>query len=113
MTRWRVREELPQNATEIELLLLTEVPPPAFRDVGDAVWFIIVTFTTVGFGDLTPNGHMAKFVTVLAIFAGVTLFAMPIAIVGKNFIIAWDERSKTQVSKDAKLCPLTLSTKPL
>eukprot|EP00967_Tisochrysis_lutea_P011170 scaffold12653_cov31-Tisochrysis_lutea.AAC.3 len=58
MTRWRVREELPQNATEIELLLLTEVPPPAFRDVGDAVWFIIVTFTTVGFGDLTPNGHV-------------------------------------------------------
>lgn len=46
MVRWRARI-FPANASAADLALLEDLPRPAFRDIGDAVWFIIVTCTTV------------------------------------------------------------------
>ncbi|EOD22949.1 hypothetical protein EMIHUDRAFT_447739 [Emiliania huxleyi CCMP1516] len=64
-----------------------------YNDLGEAIWCMIVTFTTVGYGDVSPEGHLGKMVCSLAIFAGVVLIAMPLAIVGNNFVIAWEERA--------------------
>ena len=45
-------------------------------------------------GDLSPGGHLGKTITAVAIFCGVILLAMPLAIVGNNFSMAWEERAK-------------------
>ena len=58
---------------------------------------MLVTFTTVGYGDVSPEGHAGKVVGSVAILAGVVLLAMPLAIVGNNFSKAWEERSKVQL----------------
>ncbi|MBN1478615.1 ion transporter [Candidatus Sumerlaeota bacterium] len=44
---------------------------PAIADFGDAFYFTVVTLTTVGFGDITPQTDAAKAVTILMIFAGI------------------------------------------
>jgi len=67
------------------------------KDVGDALWFMIVTFTTVGYGDMYPGSKLGKIVTVLAILCGVIFMAMPITIVGNNFTLAIEEKEKLAV----------------
>eukprot|EP01062_Namystynia_karyoxenos_P039428 TRINITY_DN28662_c0_g1_i1.p1 TRINITY_DN28662_c0_g1~~TRINITY_DN28662_c0_g1_i1.p1 ORF type:complete len:1085 (+),score=221.62 TRINITY_DN28662_c0_g1_i1:94-3348(+) len=53
---------------------------PEFGDFYNCIWFSFVTFTTIGYGDMSPKTHMGRFVTVmlgvvsqglLAVFGGV------------------------------------------
>lgn len=67
-----------------------------FNDLGEAIWCMIVTFTTVGYGDVSPESHLGKVVCSLAIITGIILLAMPLAIVGNNFSMAWEEREMMQ-----------------
>ena len=36
------------------------------------IWWSVVTFTTVGYGDVSPNSHIGKFFGMLIMFAGYT-----------------------------------------
>ena len=85
----------------------------AFPDIGNAAWFMLVTFSTVGYGhgpnpdpnpdpdpdpnpnpdsdpnqvgygDVSPNSHSGKVVTSIAIMVGVVFMAMPLQIVRSN-----------------------------
>jgi hypothetical protein len=67
------------------------------NNVGDALWLMIVTFTTVGYGDMYPVSKPGRVVTVLAILCGVIFMSMPITIVGNNFTLAIEEKEKLAV----------------
>jgi len=71
-----------------------ELADTTFPDVGTGVWFMIVTFSTVGYGDVSPKSHSGRAVTVFAIVCGVLFMAMPLSIIGNNFTLAWEERKK-------------------
>jgi voltage-gated potassium channel len=49
------------------------VNPQAFTNFFDAIYFSIVTMTTVGFGDVIPLSEAGRFMTVLMILTGVFL----------------------------------------
>lgn len=49
------------------------VNPDRFATFFDAVYFAVVTMTTVGFGDLTPISELGKLMTVLMILTGIAL----------------------------------------
>lgn len=40
------------------------------------MWLIVLTMTTVGYGDFFPATHMGRFVVVIACFWGVFLVSM-------------------------------------
>ena len=63
-----------------------------FDNIFKAAWFVIVTLSTVGYGDLYPVSPVGKFLTVPIIVAGLLFMAMPISIVGNNFTVIWEER---------------------
>ncbi|MFC7736751.1 potassium channel family protein [Roseomonas sp. GCM10028921] len=44
------------------------------RDYADALYFTVTALTTTGFGDITLPGRTGRLLTVLIMFAGVTLF---------------------------------------
>jgi voltage-gated potassium channel len=44
-----------------------------FDDLGDSMWFSIVTLTTVGYGDLVPNTTAGRLVAVVLMLGGVAL----------------------------------------
>nr|WP_276246636.1 MULTISPECIES: ion transporter [unclassified Haladaptatus] len=46
---------------------------PTVNNFGDAFYFVVVTLTTVGFGDITPVTRAGRWVTVSAIVVGIIL----------------------------------------
>lgn len=71
---------------------------PAGRDAGrvtnvpDAIWLMLITMTTVGYGDFYPNTSLGRFLVSCAALCGIVIIAMPLAIIGANFNEAWNGR---------------------
>ena len=41
----------------------------------DSLWFVVVTLTTVGYGDVTPNSFSAKIISILLLVMGIFIFS--------------------------------------
>jgi voltage-gated potassium channel len=53
---------------------------------GDALYFTVVALTTVGFGDITPQSHAGRWVTILMIFSGIVLIPWQASLIVKEWI---------------------------
>ena len=73
-----------------------------FDNIFKAAWFVLVTLTTVGYGDVYPESWIGKLTASVAIVCGVLCMSMPITIVGNEFHIAWQEREVLQVVKGVR-----------
>jgi polar amino acid transport system substrate-binding protein len=49
--------------------------------VGQALWWTIVTMTTVGYGDFVPRKALSRFLGTLIIFVGIILFGVVVGVV--------------------------------
>lgn len=89
------------------------VNPEVFTTFVDAMYFAIVTMTTVGFGDVTPVSEMGRLLTVLMILTGIALIPWQIGDLIKRIIKTANE-VETICSgcgldlhdEDAKFCKL-------
>ena len=57
-----------------------------FDSITNSAWFVLVTLSTVGYGDTTPATDAGHVIASVAIVAGVLFMSMPLAIVGNNFV---------------------------
>lgn len=78
----------------IEKHAVPDLDGRAFANVPHAMWFSIVTISTVGYGDVSPNSALGKLATCFLILMGVCYMAMPLTIVGGEFSNVWDARDK-------------------
>lgn len=53
--------------------------------IPDAMWWSILTMTTVGYGDKVPVSILGRFLACVTAFLGITVIALPVAILGTNF----------------------------
>lgn len=67
---------------DIDDTSLAETP---FPSIIHAFWYVIVTISTVGYGDSAPTSPVGKLFGSLAILKGIVVLAMPIGVVGANF----------------------------
>ena len=72
-----------------------------FDNVFTCCWFVLVTMTTVGYGDIYPKSSLGKAVDAAAILAGTLCMAMPITIIGSAFTDVWEERAKASAAREA------------
>jgi len=79
---------------------------PAFPTLGYAVWFMAVTFTTVGYGDTTPVTVGGKLIAVTGMGIGLVILALPVVIVGNNFAHAWEEMGEQRVMLNIQIMML-------
>jgi voltage-gated potassium channel len=69
------------------LLYLVEgdTQPDAFGSIPRAMWWAIVTLTTVGYGDVYPATALGKIIAGVTALAGIGLIAMPTGILAAAF----------------------------
>ncbi len=65
-----------------------EAQPDKFGSIPEAMWWGIVTLTTVGYGDVTPVTLWGKLAGGLTAVMGLCMFAIPVGIIASAFIEA-------------------------
>ena len=65
-----------------------EAQPDKFGSIPAAMWWGIVTLTTVGYGDVTPITFWGKVMGGLTAVLGVCMFAIPVGIIASAFVEA-------------------------
>jgi len=73
-------------------LVFVVEPRSNIATLPDAMWFTIVTMTTVGYGDVTPETPAGTGIISVLIISSVLYMAMPIGIVGNAFTQVWKDR---------------------
>jgi voltage-gated potassium channel len=75
-----------------------DVQPDKFGTIPQAMWWAIVTLGTVGYGDVVPATALGKLVSVFTIIGGLTMIALPVAIIStafadevrrRDFVVTW------------------------
>lgn len=71
-----------------------EAQPEAFSSIPEAMWWGIITLTTVGYGDVYPITPLGKILGALIAFLGIGMFALPAGILGSGLIEATQKKKK-------------------
>jgi hypothetical protein len=73
-----------------------------FQSIPDSFWWVVVTMTTVGYGDVYPTTPVGKLIGVFCMFSGILTLALPITVIGGNFSAEFDKMEALKASKEAK-----------
>ncbi len=74
---------------------------PNLHSFGEALWWVIVSITSVGYGDIVPTTSTGRFLGIFIIFTGVVIFSLFTAIISSIFVSQKlkEERGLKQVSE--------------
>ncbi len=72
-------------ASSAMYVLEREAQPEVFGSIPAALWWGVVTMTTVGYGDVTPITTPGKMLGALVTIFGIGIFALPTAILAAGF----------------------------
>lgn len=64
----------------------SQAQPKVFRNIMDTFWWSLVTFTTVGYGDMVPITPIGKLISGMVVLIGIMLFALPTSILTAEFL---------------------------
>lgn len=74
--------------------------PDKFANIPQAIWWSVITLTTVGYGDVVPVTVMGRMLAGVIAIVGIGLFALPAGILGSGFV------EEIRGNKDgASICP--------
>ncbi|KAL1693523.1 hypothetical protein GGG16DRAFT_110961 [Schizophyllum commune] len=74
----------------LETFVNTDGDPSQFASIPAAAWFVIVTITTVGYGEITPRSFLGRLVTLPLLVFGLLLIALPSFVLGREFSLVWE-----------------------
>lgn len=79
-------------------LIEGESKPEAFGSIARAMWWAVVTLTTVGYGDVFPVTALGRFAAGLVALAGVGIVALPTGILASSFAEEFRERHERELA---------------
>lgn len=82
--------------------LLERDDNPALAQFSDAIWWAIVTVTTVGYGDITPESVMGRFVAGILMVLGIGIFGV-LAAAMASVMFDDDEEEEREHNQDQSL----------
>ncbi|KAI3641118.1 hypothetical protein MIR68_000848 [Amoeboaphelidium protococcarum] len=69
--------------------LLSNGEVSKFTSIPESMWFVSVTLTTTGYGDLAPTTFAGRLCAFIGMLFGLLLVALPSLIIGRNYTILW------------------------
>ena len=79
-------------ASSLMFVLEHEAQPDKFSSIPEALYWAIITMTTVGYGDIVPQTTMGQVVTSILAILGVGMVALPAGILASGFSNAISRR---------------------
>jgi voltage-gated potassium channel len=79
-----------------------EAQPEKFGSIPRALWWAIVTLTTVGYGDVYPVTWLGRALAGIIAIAGVCVIALPTGIFAASFTDVMDRRSSSKAKRKGK-----------
>lgn len=83
------------------LMYLIEGPKHGFNSIPHSVYWTIVTLTTVGYGDISPQTALGQFLATLIMIIGYGIIAVPTGIVSAEYASS----KKDATMDDGRSCP--------
>lgn len=87
------------------LMFVVEGEEHGFKSIPQSIYWAIVTITTVGFGDITPNTDFGKFLASIMMLLGYAIIAVPTGIVSAELV----KQRTTEPEKDELKQPICAS----
>ncbi|MGL5002565.1 MAG: potassium channel family protein, partial [Casimicrobium sp.] len=77
-----------------------DAQPKAFSSIPAAMWWAVMTLTTVGYGDVYPITPLGKFFAAVIATGGIAVFALPMAIITAAILDVKVEEEKRKPERD-------------
>lgn len=74
--------------------------PTPFMSILHAMWCIVTTATTVGYGDVYPTSPAGKLIATGAVLGGLIVLALPITVIGTSFQEHYDANAKKKRERE-------------
>jgi voltage-gated potassium channel len=85
----------------ISATLMHTIEPQRFTQLTDALWWSIVTLTTVGYGDIVPESLTGKAIAAVLMVFGIGIIALPTGVLGASLTkLMLDDKKK-----GSRVCP--------
>lgn len=84
------------------IMYMIEGPESGFTSIPVSVYWTIVTLTTVGFGDITPQTPLGQFISVIIMILGYGIIAVPTGLVTAQFM---SKKEEEQIDNNTQSCP--------
>jgi len=72
----------------------SDAQPDKFGSIPDALWWAIVTMTTIGYGDVVPVTHLGKLIGAFIGIISIGMVALPTGIIASGFNQALHQRKQ-------------------
>ena len=82
------------------IMYLVEGPEHGFNSIPHSVYWTIVTLTTVGYGDISPETPLGQFIATFIMIIGYGIIAVPTGIVSAEYVAA-----KQHENDEGRSCP--------
>ncbi|MFT3728011.1 MAG: ion transporter [Terricaulis sp.] len=78
-----------------------QAKPQAFGSITRALWWAVVTLTTVGYGDVFPETTLGRIIAGIVALTGVGIVALPTGILASSFAEVFREHYEQEQKKNA------------
>ena len=78
----------------ISALIIFNVEPETFSNFFEAIYWAVVSLTTVGYGDIYPTSTIGRVVTMISTFVGIASVALPAGIITAGYMDEIQNRKK-------------------
>jgi len=83
----------------LEVFINSDGDPSQFASIPAAAWFVIVTISTVGYGEITPRSFFGRLITLPLLLFGLLLIALPSFVLGREFSVVWNEMTSGETPR--------------
>ena len=76
--------------------------PEAFASIPQAMWWAVITLTTVGYGDVTPVTNIGRCIATVTACTGIAMIGIPAGVIAAGLVEEWEKLKELRHVNPAK-----------